>query len=394
MSSPNSDHLSAAQRRTRSGGVFDAMLRSNIGFGPRALSNMDYQVHFKKVQSWGGNEKFLNRKNMEFQAEFIGELTDDANCHPAGNYSPGQKFEPITDENRVKWSWQLKCPGFADKRVTSTFHNQVAALFNVIEQPGSNRVKMWVSKSNPEGLPDIIHVTSEPIYSTKKQVTKDPVATLPKMKKIKESDVPDEADTTGTTSSESTLEDEPRKDKQIGDLYDPSVLPGYGGEWFAHSKSVKVVQLDIRDPRGELIPPYDTWMWMTGGALVYVKATLHVFNMPNRKIYQINAASIQVLDSADGLPLYPVIKEKPAKTLTGMDDWPLSVTELDADAEVVATGPINFESFIKAPVPASAKRIRDEPGTAQRTSINGDDDVTMDAPETSKSAGKKRARRP
>ncbi|THU76710.1 hypothetical protein K435DRAFT_139270 [Dendrothele bispora CBS 962.96] len=136
MSSSSSATLSAAQRRTRLNGVFDTMVRAKLGFGPRSLAAMDYGVHFKKVPHWGGHERFVNSKGQEFEAEFFGELAPNTTCHAVGNYvSPSGKFEPIKDDQKVKWSWLLQVPTDGTKRITATFHNQVATLYNVIEDP-------------------------------------------------------------------------------------------------------------------------------------------------------------------------------------------------------------------------------------------------------------------
>jgi hypothetical protein len=84
--------LSASQRRLRRpNGVFSAMIANEIGFGPRALANLDYGRNFKKVPSWGDNEKFVNSRNEEFEAQLFGQLSADTNCHPIGNYSTSSK---------------------------------------------------------------------------------------------------------------------------------------------------------------------------------------------------------------------------------------------------------------------------------------------------------------
>ncbi|THU88130.1 hypothetical protein K435DRAFT_803750 [Dendrothele bispora CBS 962.96] len=389
MAASPSSNLSAAQRRTRLSGVFDTMVRAKLGFGPRGLAAMDYGVHFKKVPHWGGHERFVNSKGQEFEAEFFGELSDNTTCHAIGNYvSQAGKFEPIKDEQKVKWCWQLQAPTGAPKRINATWHNQVATLFNIIEDPNATRQKMWVMRSDPEQDPDIIVITTDQLY-VKNAGTASATPSPSKMTKVTADDDDldnDDSERTmsDTAENENSSEVVPPIVRKVGDLFKPSVLPGYGGGWFDHSPSVKLQQLDIRDPQGDLIPPYDVWMWVKPGTLVFVKATLYVFNMGTRKIYQLNAKSIQVLDPSDKSPSRPEVREAPtqASTAPGPDTSDLLPCNDDTTHEEGSSGPMNFKSLLGGP----QERMT-------RSAADADLDEPMPAAETSKAAGKKKARR-
>ncbi|KAH7902786.1 hypothetical protein BJ138DRAFT_1121102 [Hygrophoropsis aurantiaca] len=82
------------------------------------------------------------------------------------------------------------------------------------------------------------------------------------------------------------------------DLHDPHILSDYGGPLFRHERSM-LKQLDMRDENNELVPPSAWYSTFTPGSLVMVRYTMHAFNWPNRRVYQLNAHSIRLLDKSD-----------------------------------------------------------------------------------------------
>lgn len=68
------------------------------------------------------------------------------------------------------------------------------------------------------------------------------------------------------------------EDIKLGAFYEPSVLQDYGGSYFNHTKA-KLVQLDVRDIKNELIPPWEFYEALRPGTLVLCLVSLHCFSM-------------------------------------------------------------------------------------------------------------------
>jgi hypothetical protein len=69
----------------------------------------------------------------------------------------------------------------------------------------------------------------------------------------------------------------------VGKLYDPTVMLDYGGLFFKHQVS-KVIQLDIKDTSGELVPPGKTFEALRPGTLILANCSLHCFIMKESRI--------------------------------------------------------------------------------------------------------------
>jgi hypothetical protein len=63
-------------------------------------------------------------------------------------------------------------------------------------------------------------------------------------------------------------------DISLGAFYDPRLLPDYGGPIFRH-KSARLVQRDIRNMNGDLIPPWKTYEELRPGTLVLMKVSFY-----------------------------------------------------------------------------------------------------------------------
>lgn len=68
----------------------------------------------------------------------------------------------------------------------------------------------------------------------------------------------------------------------VGGLYDARLLPDYGGPMFEHTHS-KLVQKDITDVDGELIPMWETYNKLRTGTLVLMKGRLNVYQMDDKQ---------------------------------------------------------------------------------------------------------------
>jgi hypothetical protein len=61
-------------------------------------------------------------------------------------------------------------------------------------------------------------------------------------------------------------------------FYEPKLMPDYGGPYF-NLRANKLVQLDIRDLSGDLIPPWKMFECLRPGTVILASCTLHCFVM-------------------------------------------------------------------------------------------------------------------
>ena len=64
-------------------------------------------------------------------------------------------------------------------------------------------------------------------------------------------------------------------DVQLGAYYEPRLLHDYGGTIFNHS-AAKLLQRNITDTNGSLIPPWDEYDKLRTGTVVLMKVTFTV----------------------------------------------------------------------------------------------------------------------
>ncbi|KJA28678.1 hypothetical protein HYPSUDRAFT_196866 [Hypholoma sublateritium FD-334 SS-4] len=89
----------------------------------------------------------------------------------------------------------------------------------------------------------------------------------------------------------------------IGGFYEPSLMPDYQSRYFALVHD-KLIQHDVRDIDGNLIPAYDNLDSLAPGTVVAIMSSLYTFNIPMgpssyKRIYCLRAHSVQVLLEAD-----------------------------------------------------------------------------------------------
>ena len=67
---------------------------------------------------------------------------------------------------------------------------------------------------------------------------------------------------------------------EVGKFYEPSLLPDYKADSF-QLKHDKLIQYDVRDIHGNLIPAWKLEHELRPGTVVCVTAVLHIYNMKN-----------------------------------------------------------------------------------------------------------------
>jgi len=122
---------------------------------------------------------------------------------------------------------------------------------------------------------------------------------------------------------------------KIGGYYNPELLPDYLPNDFDLKKD-KLVQHNVIDVDGKLIPCWDNFNKLRPGTLVLCIVSLHVWNIANRdgrfkRFYTLNAHSVRVL------------KESPMPPTTAIKSLPCDTSPSDA-AETISAQE-EFDSF-------------------------------------------------
>ena len=83
----------------------------------------------------------------------------------------------------------------------------------------------------------------------------------------------------------------PLLDIKLNALYDPRLLPDYGGPVFNHHLA-KLKQRNIVDASDNLIPPWDEYAALRPGTVVLMKVTLHTYSIDTdrgigKKVHQV-----------------------------------------------------------------------------------------------------------
>ncbi|KAH7931034.1 hypothetical protein BV22DRAFT_1115833 [Leucogyrophana mollusca] len=314
-------------------GLYDSVVDQALALPPgTALAEAGYNVDFTKVINPYTNNISYKKMGTSAEAEMVlfaqlGGSALGGKFSARGDHYVGNGFNPnlIDDKTRIKFILALCRPTNATERLAILYDNQLATLSDIIEADRAEleergkhpQIKEWTSHSGTDtGLPaDIINVRTTQIYV----VPKDPRSGTPSAKKAKitkrpvvnsaahASDAAKPVKMDDDESMEATGEDPkpptPAPDISTNDLYDPTVLSDYGGFPFAHVHA-KLRQLDFRDTNNELVRPQDWYDKFRPGSLVMVKVTLHAFNWDERRVYQINAHTIRLLDgSAENIEL-------------------------------------------------------------------------------------------
>ncbi|KAJ7042848.1 hypothetical protein C8F04DRAFT_915583, partial [Mycena alexandri] len=287
-------------------GLYDIVTDQIIAMGTDALANIDYTKDYTRhVEDWSKNHRFMDRAGNELRTAIVGEILGPAMgtlLRAHGNYfaRDGDAFKPIDDKSKIKDTIALGIPTQASVKMHNIFLNQVIGANQIVtananEDAHNGRVSLAV----------LLH--SAPFDS----VPSEPHPGIPRVAttgKRRLDQVDDEVAGPAGPPADDKLEytGALTKDIKLGAYYNPCILPDYGGSYFNHSKA-KLVQLDVRDTKNELIPPWKFYEALRPGTLVLCLVSLHCFAMVDdsgkerkeRKVYQMNAHSIRVLSESD-----------------------------------------------------------------------------------------------
>ncbi|KAL0058693.1 hypothetical protein AAF712_014621 [Marasmius tenuissimus] len=265
--------------------------------GKNVLCQVEYDVDFfqRSVDNWSTNFGYQNSDNQEFSTNIFSKIMGGRYgtlLGPKGNHYLGPNPEDpnrITNSTPVKQVIVLGTPSFCTPPLAMYFHNQVVVLDDMrnadaheeMEDQLTFDVKEIIKDYSLEDEPCLITLHSSQIYTVEKgnpSPTR-PVSRKPMRKRhvngstMTESgegteNAPVQLSTTDTSvlNLEDTARGRPFQDHElpgsdhicVGAKYSPWVIPGYGGDRF-WQRIAQTIQLDWRNVKGELIPPWKVY---------------------------------------------------------------------------------------------------------------------------------------
>ncbi|KAG1851154.1 hypothetical protein F4604DRAFT_1592499 [Suillus subluteus] len=287
------------------GGLYDDVVQQLMAL-PKGVSLGD--ATYKDDFIWDtnihtGNFAYKCRDNgSEYETVLVGEILPrpcGTKLNAMGNHYVGTASMPnvIDDKARVKAVLALGQLAQSMEMMYITFRNQIATLDDIIQsnieelkrQNKDMNIKEWTAHAGTDqtGVPEYIIVNTEQLYAIR-DIAKKAISSI--------NDNPDDKPAEGTSSVDTgTKENMHEAPVMTNTFYEPTILPDYGGELYQHVNA-KLRQLDIRDVKSKLIAPQDWYSSLRCGTLVMVRATLHAFNWKERRVYQLNAHTIHVMD--------------------------------------------------------------------------------------------------
>ncbi|KAJ7120674.1 hypothetical protein C8R43DRAFT_1136625 [Mycena crocata] len=295
-------------------GMYDKFSTQLENMGLTALTNVEYPDDItRKITEWNKEASYVNADGTEFRASVLGEIGGTAMgtvLRSTGNFYAGRgdNFRPIVDKTKVRDTIALCVPTCSTVKCYNTCINQCIALGQITAADADEDarkgefpvVKEW-TKASVEGRQqhDVIVVHLEPKYSVPS------AAGAPKVRRVAKRKL-DEVDDETPVDRDDPGEFPGPDDIKLGAHYEPTLLPDFGGDMFNLTKG-KLAQQNIKNKKGELIPPWKIYEELRPGTLVLALVTLHVYNMMDtfgkepkkRKVYQLHAESIRILDPSD-----------------------------------------------------------------------------------------------
>ncbi|EDQ98913.1 uncharacterized protein LACBIDRAFT_318519 [Laccaria bicolor S238N-H82] len=316
MSSPA--QLRYAMRATN--GVYESLLEQVDTGGSAYLANCEYSRDFMHKTRWKDGFDFQTASGNEFRACIFGEIQRSAvgtklsavGSHFIGRGTPNY----ITDDTKVKNLFMIGIPTLCSTELQDRYHDQFVAINEIVEADRLEDQAANKMYTNKEAVVVVntdymFAVTSLPKYIVPR-ITPEHVPTLQRLLKhsrdVASSAEPDPAleDAECASGSDSNSG---KKGIKVGDTYEPTVLNDYGGPLFQHVHS-KLVQHDISTLDKRIIPPWAEYDALSEGTLVIITISVHTFIMPmkdnqgnftgqERRVYQLNAHSILIVDESD-----------------------------------------------------------------------------------------------
>ncbi|KAG6849602.1 hypothetical protein H0H93_007054 [Arthromyces matolae] len=339
--------LSDEYANERSASGFYEELTNQIRLlGKSCLADVKYGVDFARVvEAYSNNQSYVYRTGEVFRTKIFGQIAPifaGTNISARGNHfmgKPGNSIAPIYDGTRVKDVLVVEVPTSCNSALGSLFNNQIATLNDVrgadeIEEQTEGKIyrvrecmRNFVGDDSTEKKMIVIHMGCK--YGR-------PPSTGVEVGRKKRTYV-DSGDISGVGSNTSETE------IRLGAFYDPRLNEDYRGPLF-RLKMDRLVQQDVRAEDGELVAPWLLYQALKPGVLILADCSLHVFLIKDkaftRKIYQINAHNIRILDGSDSAPIPRLVPSIPDNTL-------LSIHQMESAASDGNSTDVNFEAAEK-----------------------------------------------
>ncbi|KAK7032409.1 hypothetical protein VNI00_013157 [Paramarasmius palmivorus] len=301
---PESVDSELLRSRASPDGVYDRLVKWIVAQGRHALANAEMGTDFRRGPPTGpyGNHSYIfNGSNSDFKALVVGEIVGSGfgtRLGATGSHYISTKDtpEPIKDSTKIRSVIVLARPSYATPALQQLWDNQLATLAQIrmadheAEKTANKKFDSIKEISKPlgdDGAKCI--VLHGPNLYTIHQESNDarpfPSSTIKRSL----------SEANGTPS-----------EIALGDLYDPSVLPDYGGSLFQHRRA-KVIQPDYRDGRNKkLLHPANWWSDLRPGTLVAVTAEPTVIivgkeraRSSSKKIYHADIVSLLAMAPSD-----------------------------------------------------------------------------------------------
>ncbi|KAJ6460670.1 hypothetical protein C8R47DRAFT_915875, partial [Mycena vitilis] len=281
-------------------GVYDSFANQIEAMGAEALANLEYPEDITRHVEWSGNYKYLGKDGNELRVSIVGKILGPSQgtmMRAQGNFFArnGDNFQPVDDKTKIKDTIALGIPTCSTVRMHNTVVNQIICATQITTADADEFKRKG-------------EVRTFPFIRTAKRKLDDAedLDNIYVPKKSEDVAVPAGKQLRALNLTRPILITFVADDIKLGAFYEPALLSDFGGDYFNLIKN-KLVQHDIRDIRGALVPPWKIYEELRPGTLVLVLVSLHCFKMGDesnkdgreRRIYHMSAESIRVIAESD-----------------------------------------------------------------------------------------------
>ncbi|KAG6849603.1 hypothetical protein H0H93_007055 [Arthromyces matolae] len=303
-------------------GFYEDLTKQIRLLGKSCLAEVEYKVDFTRVvEGYNNNQTYVYKTGEVFRTNIFGQIAPllaGTIVSAKGNHfmgRPGDPIIPISDGTKLKDVIVVEVPTNCNSVLAALFYNQIATLNDIresdeVEEQMEGKtyrlrecLRNFAGDDNSQKNMVVIHMgckygrppsTGGGVDRVKKR----------SIEEVEHSD--SESTVSGSTSAAGI---------RLGAFYDPSLNEDYRGPLFNLEKD-PLVQQDVRTEDGELVAPWLLYQALKPGVLILADCSLHVFLIKDkaftRKIYQINAHSIRILDGSDSAPIPRVVPTLPS----------------------------------------------------------------------------------
>ncbi|KAJ7725232.1 hypothetical protein DFH07DRAFT_970948 [Mycena maculata] len=350
---------------------FYASMLEQITAMPNALANIEYIGTKKRSPDFFRGEDWA--KNVVFKDGEIAEPRYGTKVQAHGNHYDGhddEPFKPVDDKSKIRDALVLRAPTGCSLEFKNVFDNQSAlvqdientefAAYRASGMAFDFRSPLRSSRDDLDAK-DMITVLTKKKYGVPAsaggpKVVPAPTHVVRVKRKFGNDDDSEEsedgaAETAGPRSNDNAVKIPGDSDIKLGAFYDPRVLEDYGGPYFNHVNA-KLAQLDIRDANNQLIPPWKQYAALRPGSIVLASVTMHIYSFGQRKVFQLSAQTIKVLDESDH-PVATRIRPVP-RNLVDTPAYPAAAAG-PSTPKKSGGGGVGFSNFVVTPRSSPAK---------------------------------------